>query len=70
MTGDKYLFKELKEGRGGGNITYGDCSKSKVIGQGIVKIPGAPTPQEVLCVEGLKVNLLSISQFCDHDLVV
>jgi hypothetical protein len=57
MTGDKSLFKELNEGRGGGNITYGDGSKSKVIGQGIVQILGAPTPQEVLYVEGLKANL-------------
>jgi hypothetical protein len=70
MTGDKSLFKELNEGKGGGNITYGDGSKSKVIGQGTVEILGAPTPQEVLYVEGLKANLLSISQFCDLDLVV
>ena len=32
MTGDMSLFKELNEGRGGGNITCGDGSKSKVIG--------------------------------------
>jgi hypothetical protein len=69
MIGDKTLFKELKEGRSG-NITYGDGSKSKVMGQGTVDIPGVPTPQEVLYVEGLKVNLLSISQLCDNDLVV
>jgi hypothetical protein len=69
MTGDKTLFKELKEGRSG-NITYGDGSKSKVMGQGTVEIPGVPTSQEVLYVEGLKANLLSISQFCDNDLVV
>jgi hypothetical protein len=41
-----------------------------VIGQGIVEISGAPTPKEVLYVEGLKANLLNISQFCDHDLVL
>jgi hypothetical protein len=70
MTSDKSLFKELKKGRGGGNITYRDGRKSKVIGQGIVEILDAPTPQEVLYVEGLKENLLSITQFCDHDLVV
>ncbi|XP_059431545.1 uncharacterized protein LOC132165056 [Corylus avellana] len=70
MTGDKSLFKELKEGKGGGSITDGDGSKSKVIGQAIVEISGAPTPQEVLYVEGLRANLLSISQFCDYDLVV
>jgi hypothetical protein len=35
-----------------------------------VEIPRALTPQEVLYVEGLKTNLLSLSQFCDQDLVV
>lgn len=70
MTGNKALFKELKEGRGGGNITYGDVSKSKVFGKGVVEIPGVPTLEEVLYVDGLKANLLSISQFCDDDLVV
>jgi hypothetical protein len=69
MTGDKTLFRELKEGRSG-NITYRDDSKSKVMGQGTVEIPGVPTPQEVLYVEGLKANLMSISQLCDNDLVV
>ncbi|XP_059451097.1 uncharacterized protein LOC132181884 [Corylus avellana] len=66
---DKIFFKELKKGRNG-NITYGDGSKSKVIGQGIVEVPGVASPQDVLYVEGLKANLLSISQFCDNDLVV
>jgi hypothetical protein len=62
---------EFGEAKGrSGNITYGDGSKSKVMGQGTVEIPSVPTPQEVLYVEGLKANLLSISQFCDNDLVV
>jgi len=54
----------------GGRITYGDGSQSKVIGKGIIDIPGLGTSQEALYVEGLKANLLSISQFCDNDLVV
>lgn len=53
-----------------GRITYGDGSQSKVIGKGIIDIPGLGTSQEALYVEGLKANLLSISQFCDNDLVV
>jgi hypothetical protein len=36
MSGDKTLFKKLKEGRGG-KITYGDSSQSKVIRKGIDK---------------------------------
>jgi hypothetical protein len=55
-----------KEGR----ITYGDGSQSKVIRKGIIDIPGHGTSQEALYMEGLKANLLSISQFCDNDLVV
>jgi hypothetical protein len=69
MTGDKTLLKEVQMGKGG-RITYGDWSQSKVIGKGIIDIPGLGTSQEALYVEGLKENLLSISQFCDNDLVV
>jgi len=54
----------------GGRITYRDGSQSKVIGNGIIDIPGLGASQEALYVEGLKANLLSISQFCDNDLVV
>jgi hypothetical protein len=69
MTGDKTLLKEVQMGKGG-RITYGDGSQSRVIGKGIIDIPGLGTSQEGLYVEGLKANLLSISQFCDNDLVV
>jgi hypothetical protein len=68
MTGDKSLLKEVQMGEGG-RITYGDGSQSKVIGKGIIDIPGGAS-QEALYMEGLKANLLSISQFCDNDLVV
>jgi len=54
----------------GGRITYGDRSQSKVIRKGIIDITGLGTSQEALYVEGLKANLLSISQFCDNDLLV
>jgi hypothetical protein len=69
MTGDKTLLKEVQMGKGG-RITYGDGSQSKVIGKGIIDIPGLGASQEALYVEGLKANLLSISQFYDNDLVV
>jgi hypothetical protein len=67
MTGDKTLLKEMGKG---GRITYGDGSQSKVIGKRIIYILGLRASQEALYVEGLKENLLSISQFCDNDLVV
>jgi hypothetical protein len=69
MTCDKTLLKEVQMGKGG-RITYGDGSQSKVIGKGIIDIPGLGASQEALYVEGLKANLLSITQFCDNDLVV
>jgi hypothetical protein len=69
MTGDKTLLKEVQMGKGG-RITNGDGSQSKVIGKGIIDIPGLGTSQEALYVEGLKENLLTISQFCDNNLVV
>jgi hypothetical protein len=54
----------------GGRVTYGDGSQSKVIGKWIIDIPGLGASQEALYVEGLKANLLNISQFCDNNLVV
>jgi hypothetical protein len=69
MTGDKTLLKEVQMGKGG-RITYGDGSQSKVIGKWIIDILGLGASQEALYVEGLKANLLSISRFCDNDLVV
>jgi hypothetical protein len=69
MTRDETLLKNVQMGRGG-RITYGDGSQSKVIGKGIIDIPGMGGSQEDLYVKVLKENLLSISQFCDNDLVV
>jgi hypothetical protein len=69
MTGDKNLLKKVQMGRGG-RITYGDGSQSKVIGKGLIDIPKLGASQEALYVERLKENLLSISQFCDNELVV
>jgi hypothetical protein len=39
MTGDKTLLKEVQMVKGG-RITYGDVNQSKVIGKGIIDIPG------------------------------
>jgi hypothetical protein len=69
MIGDKTLLKEVQMSKGG-RITYGDGSQSKVTGKGIIDILRLGASQEALYVEGLKANLLSISQFCDNDLVV
>ena len=60
MTGDRSLFKVF-ESMKGGNITFGDGSKSHIERKGIISLPGLPDIANVLYVEGLRVNLLSIS---------
>ena len=69
MTGDRSLFKVF-ESKKGGNVTFGDGSKSQIKVKGIISLPGSPDIANVLYVEGLKVNLLSISQICDQDFIV
>ena len=69
MTGDRFLFKVF-ESKKGGNVTFGDESKSQIKGKGIISLPRLPNIANVLYVEGLKVNLLSISQICDQDFMV
>ena len=69
MTGDKSLFKNLKE-KEDGFVTFGDGSHSQVLGKGTVDIPGLPLLTDVMYIKGLKVNLLSITQICDEDLLV
>ena len=69
MTGDRSLFKVF-ESKKCGNVTFGDRSKSQIKGKGIIFLPGLPDISNVLYVEGLKVNLLSISQICDQNFMV
>ena len=61
MTRNKSSFKTLFEGKIG-TITSGDGSKSMIRGIEIVDIPGLPVFEDVWYVDGLKANLLSISQ--------
>ena len=69
MTGNKGLFKTLFEGKIG-TITFGDGSKSVIRGIGTVDIPGLLVFEDVWYVDGLKANLLSISQICENGLNV
>jgi hypothetical protein len=69
MIGYRALLKDIQMGRGG-RITFGDGSQAKVIGNGQIEIPGIEVSQKALYVEGLKANLLSISQLCGDDFVV
>lgn len=69
MTGNKeYLsnivyFKENK-------VTFGDGSKARIIGKGVLSTDYMPEMKNVLLVKGLKANLISISELCDEELHV
>ena len=64
ITRDHTLFKE-SESKKCDNVTFGDWRKSQIKGKGIISLPGLPDIANVLYMEGLRVNLLSISQICD-----
>ena len=49
----------------GGFVTFGDNSKGKIIGIDNVGKEASLLTEKVLLVDGLKHNLLSISQLCD-----
>ena len=69
VTRGRSLFKVFKSKKGG-NVTFGDGSKSHIKGKGIINLPGLPDIANVLYVEGLRVNLLSISQICNQVFMV
>ncbi|KAG9458354.1 hypothetical protein H6P81_002862 [Aristolochia fimbriata] len=54
----------------GGQVTFGDGAKGSVVGKGDLNVQGLPKLTNVLLVEGLKANLISISQLCDQNLYV
>ncbi|XP_073153265.1 uncharacterized protein [Henckelia pumila] len=51
----------------GGRVTYGGCAKGRIVGKGTLNVEGFPKLHNVLHVEGLNANLISISQLCDDD---
>ncbi|KAG9460048.1 hypothetical protein H6P81_004556 [Aristolochia fimbriata] len=54
----------------GGQVTFGDGGKGSIIGIGELNVKGLPKLKNVLLVNGLKANLISISQLCDQNLYV
>jgi hypothetical protein len=65
MTRDKGKFLSLSESKSG-NITFGNDAPGKIKGKGMVSLSnGKGKAQDVLLVDGLKHNLLSVSQMCD-----
>jgi hypothetical protein len=65
MTGDKGKFISLSESKSG-NITFGNDALGKIKGKGMVSLSnGKGKDQDVLLVDGLKHNLLSVIQMCE-----
>ena len=64
MSGHKSYFTSLKKNEGG-IVSFGDGGTSRVIGKGSISMVGLPKLENALLVDGLKANLLSISQMCD-----
>jgi len=66
MSGDKGQFKKF-EFTNGNSMTFGDRSITTIEGKIKVEIHCLPIFPNVLFVNDLKGNLLSISQFCDEN---
>jgi hypothetical protein len=59
-------ISHLKEEKGG-SVTFGDNASARIVGKGIVSLDNGKTKtHNVLYVEGLKHNILSVSQMCDQ----
>jgi len=63
MTGDKSMFVNIIFNQEG-HVTYGDNNKGRILGRGSIGDKSILLIHDILYVEGLKYNLLSISQLC------
>ena len=69
MTGNKDYLLDLVELKSF-YVTYGGGAEGKILGKGTLNYEGFPPLKNVLLVDGLVANLISISQLCDDDLEV
>ncbi|XP_057418346.1 uncharacterized protein LOC130712533 [Lotus japonicus] len=69
MTGVKNYLGDVKP-HSTSYVTFGDGAQGKIKGSGKLVSSGSPELDDVLLVEGLAANLISISQLCDLDLDV
>ena len=65
MTSDPNKFIKLRKDNKG-RVTFGDNMSSKIIGKGTTTINDKIKVENVLLVEDLKPNILSVSQTCDQ----
>ena len=66
MTGEKHMFTSFQPSHDqSGNIVFGDNGKGEVLGLGKIAISNDNCISNVLLVNSLRYNLLSISQLCE-----
>ena len=65
ICGDKNQFITIEPKEDGGVVTFGDNGQGKIVGIGKIQINSTTFIDNVLYVEGLKHNLISISQLYD-----
>jgi hypothetical protein len=66
MTGDRDRFLTLRKEKYG-SVSFGNDDSAKIIGKDTVRIGNKNTKEEnVLLVEDMKHNILSVSQICDQ----
>ncbi|KAH9794255.1 hypothetical protein KPL71_004834 [Citrus sinensis] len=65
MTGNYAWFSSFTKIENGGDVSFGDNSKGKILGIGNVGKVFSTLIENVCLVENLKHNLISISQLCD-----
>ncbi|CAM8997375.1 unnamed protein product [Rhodiola kirilowii] len=66
MTGNSAFLSHIRPVEKMRFITFADGRKGRVIGCGTLKVPDLPALEDTLLVEGLTMNLISISQLCDN----
>ena len=69
MSGEEQLFNIVTK-KDFGSVTFGDNSKVRAVGISSVSFVGTTQVERVLLFDGLKHNLLSISQLCDEGNIV
>ena len=69
MIGNKWLLSNVLPSSLD-SLTFWDGAKESVVGSGSLNVPSLPKLRDVLLIDGLKANLISISQLCDQDLFV
>ncbi|XP_057775211.1 uncharacterized protein LOC130994194 [Salvia miltiorrhiza] len=69
MTGTKTLLSYFVP-TSGGKVTFGGGAKGTILGKVVLIVTDFPKLKDVYLVEGLKANLISISQLCDAGMTV